>query len=233
MDRIDVIIEPLRGLLQQVGSFLPRLAVALGVLFVGWLIAKVLRFFVVKTLRAINFHILSQRAGIDSFLQQGGTEKDTTDWIGIIAYLLAILASLIVAFNSLGLTQVTDLLGRILLFVPKLLVALLVIVFGSYFARFVGNAVQSYCRGAGISDAGLLGRIALYAVMTFVILLAIDHLDLGSGLIQETFLILLGGVVFALALAFGLGARDRATALLERWFPRDSADRVEGTRRGL
>jgi hypothetical protein len=64
-----------------------------------------------------------------------------------------------------------------------------------------------------------------------VILLAIDHLDLGSGLIQETFLILLGGVVFALALAFGLGARDRATALLERWFPRDGGDRAEGSRR--
>ena len=116
-----------------------------------------------------------------------------------------ILASLIIAFNSLGLTQVTDLLGKTMLFVPRLLVALLVIVFGSYFARFVGNAVQSYCRSAGISDADMLGRIVQYAVLVFVVLLAVDHLDIGGGLIQQTFLILLAGVVFALALAFGLG----------------------------
>ena len=102
--------------------------------------------------------MLTERAGIDDFLQQGGTDKDTTDLFGWIAYALVILASLIIAFNGLGLTQVTDLLGRVLLFVPRLLVALLVIVFGSYFARFAGNAVQSYCRGAGIGDAELLGR---------------------------------------------------------------------------
>ena len=65
-----------------------------------------------------------------------------------------------------------------------------------------------------------------YGVMAFVVLLAVDHLDIGGGLIQQTFLILLGGVVFALALAFGLGGRDRAAALIERWFPRDRSDRL-------
>jgi len=226
MDNINVMLEPLRALLQQVGAFMPRLALALVVLFGGWLIAKAFRFSVVKALRALNFHVLSERAGIDGFLQQGGTEKDTTELFGWIAYALVILASLIIAFNSLGLTQVTDLLGRVLLFVPRLLVALLVVVFGSYFARFAGNAVQSYCRGAEISDGELLGRLMQYGVMVFVVLLAVDHLDIGGGLIQQTFLILLTGIVVALALAFGLGGRDRAAALIERWFPRDRGDRL-------
>jgi flagellar biosynthesis protein FliQ len=219
MQNIDVLLEPLRGFLQQIGAFMPRLAIAIGVLLLGWLVAKAFRFSVVKALRAVNFHVVTERAGIDGFLQQGGSEKDTTVLIGWIAYALAILASLIIAFNSLGLTQVTELLGRVVLFVPKLLVALLVVVFGSYFARFVGNAVQSYCRSARIGDADLLGRLMQYGIMTFVVLLAVDHLDIGGGLIQKTFLILLGGVVFGLALAFGLGGRDRAAALLERWLP--------------
>ena len=221
MQNIDVVLEPLRGLLQQVGAFMPRLALALGVLLAGWLVAKAFRFSVVKALRALNFHVLTERAGIDGFLQQGGTTKDTTDLFGSIAYVLVILAALIIAFNGLGLTQVTDLLGKVLLFVPRLLVAMLVVVFGSYFARFAGNAVQSYCRGAAISDAELLGRVMQYGVMAFVLLLAVDHLDIGGGLIQQTFLILLGGIVVALALSFGLGGRERAAALIERWFPRD------------
>jgi len=226
MQNIDVMLEPLHALLQQVGAFMPKLAMAAAVLFGGWLVAKAFRFSVVKALRALNFHVLSERAGIDGFLQQGGTEKDTTELFGWIAYALVILASLIIAFNSLGLTQVTDLLGRVLLFVPRLLVALLVVVFGSYFARFSGNAVQSYCRSAEISDGELLGRIMQYGVMAFVVLLAVDHLDIGGGLIQQTFLILLGGIVVALALSFGLGGRERAAALIERWFPRDRDERL-------
>jgi hypothetical protein len=60
--------------------------------------------------------------------------------------------------------------------------------------------------------------------MVFVLLLAVDHLDIGGGLIQQTFLILLGGVVLALALAFGIGGRERAAHLIERWLPRNGGD---------
>jgi len=221
MQNIDVMLDPVRGLLLELGAFLPRLAIAAGVLIVGWLLAKAFRIGVVRALRALNFHVLTERAGIDGFLQQGGTEKDTTDLFGWIAYALVILASLIIASNSLGLAQVTDLLGKVVLFLPRLLVALLVVIFGSYFARFVGGAVRGYCRRVEISDGDLLGRLAQYGIMTFVVLLAIDHIDIGGGLIQQTFLILLAGIVFAAALALGLGARDRAALLIERWFPRD------------
>lgn len=224
MQELNVSLDSLRALLQEVGLFLPRLGTAAVVLALGWLFAKAFRVAVVKTLRALNFHVLSERAGIDEFLQQGGTQKDTTDVFGSIGYVLVILASLIIASNSLGLQQVTELLGKVLLFVPRMLVALLVIVFGSYFARFAGRSVQSYCRNAEIADGDVLGRLMQYGVMGFVILLAVDHLDIGGGLIQQTFLIVLAGIVIALALAFGIGGRDRAAALLERWFPRDHGD---------
>ena len=62
-----------------------------------------------------------------------------------------------VGFNSLGLTYVTDVLGRVMLFVPKVLVALLVLAFGAYFARFIANAVTAYFRNVHIQDADLLG----------------------------------------------------------------------------
>jgi hypothetical protein len=224
MGNFDVIIEPVRAFLVQIGAYLPRLAVAIVVLIVGWLIAKAVRFGLVKGMRALNFHVLTERAGIDGFLQQGGTEKDTTDIFGVLVYWLVILIALIIAFNGLGLTQVTDLLTRVLLFLPKLLVGLLVLIVGSYFGRFVGNAVQTYLRNIGISDAELLGRITQYAIVVFVVLIAVDHLDIGGGLVQQTFLILLAGVVLALALAFGIGGRDWAAGLLERWFPRRPHD---------
>lgn len=220
MENLSVIIDPARAFLFQVAAYLPRVGIAIVILIVGWLIAKAVRFGVVKALRAINFHILTQRAGIDGFLQRGGTEKDATDMIGVLFYWVVILIALIIAFNGLGLFQVTDLLLRVVYFIPKVLVALLVITFGSYFGRFVGTAVTTYCSNIGLGDADLLGRIAHYAIVVFVVLIAIDQLDLGGALVQNTFLILLAGLVLGLALAFGLGARDRASDLLDRWWPR-------------
>lgn len=224
MGEFNMIVDPVRAFLVQIGSYLPRVAVALAVAIGGWLIAKAVRFAVVRTLRAVNFHVLTERAGVDAFLQQGGTEKDTTDVFGTLVYWLVFLVALIVAGNGLGLTQVTELLTRVLLFLPKLLVGLLVIVIGSYFGRFVGNAVQTYCRNAGISDGELLARVAQYGIVVFVVLIAIDQLELGGELVQRTFLILLAGLVFALALAFGLGGRDWAAAMLARWFPRQERE---------
>lgn len=220
MDSINVAVEPLRAFLVQIGAYLPRLGVALAIAVAGWLLAKALRFATVKALRALNFHVLSERAGMDDFLQQGGSRRDTADVFGLIVFWLVLLGALIVAFNGLGLSQVTDVLTRVLLFLPKLLVGLLVVVFGLYFARFVGQSVQAWCHGAEIGDAELIGRVVRYAIVTFVVLIAIDHIDIGSGLVQQTFLILLGGVVLGLALAFGIGGKDRAAAMLERWFPR-------------
>jgi len=226
MGNFDVVIEPVRAFLVQVGAFLPRLAVAVLVLIAGWLIAKAIRFAAVKALRALNFHVLTERAGIDGFLQQGGTERDTTDVFGAVIYWVVVLVALVIAFNGLGLTHVTELLTRVLLFLPKLLVGLLVLIFGAYFGRFVGNAVQTYFRNVGVSDADLLGRISQYAIVVFVVLIAVDQLDIGGDLVQHTFLILLGGVVLALALAFGLGGRDWAAGMLTRWFPsRERNDR--------
>ena len=220
MESLNIAVEPLRALLFQAGAFLPRLGIALAVVFVGWLLGKALRFGTVKALRAFNFQVLTQRSGVDDFLQQGGTSKDTSDLFGMVVFWVVLLASMVIASSGLGLVQVTELLGRALLFLPRLLVAMLVLVFGMYFARFVGQSVLSWCREAGIGDGEVLARIVRYAIAVFVLLIAVDHMDIGGGLVQRTFLILLTGVVLALALAFGIGGRDRAAALLERWFPR-------------
>jgi hypothetical protein len=220
MQSLDLLPETASEFLHQVAALLPRLALALGIVLLGWLVAKAARFAVERALRAINFNVLTERAGTDHFLQQGGLRGDTTTLFGIFAYWLVILAAFMTAFNTLGLTHVTDLLHRVMLFTPKVLVAMLAVVLGSYFARFVGNAVATYCLEAHIPDAELLGKIAQYLIMAFVIMIALSQVEVGGDIVQRSFLVILGGIVLALALAFGLGGKDWAAALLERWWPR-------------
>jgi hypothetical protein len=220
MNDIDVYVEPVRAFLRQLGDLLPRLVLALLVLIAGWLIAKAVRYAAVRGLRAVNFHIVTERSGLDGFLRDGGVSADTTEVLAALLYWLVILAALVMGFNMLGLTYITDLLGRVVLFVPRVMVALLILVFGAYFGRFVGGAIAAYCRHVHIQDADLLGRLAQYAIVTFVVLIALDQLNIGGDIVRQSFLIILAGLIFALALAFGLGGKEWAAEMLERWWPR-------------
>ena len=224
MDNVNMLVEPIRTSLHQIGAFLPRLLLAILVLVIGWLVAKLVRFAIVKALHAINFNVVTEKAGIDRFLSQGGADVDTIRVLGGLFYWLVILAALMIAFNSLDLAYVTDLLGRVVLFVPRVMVAVVILVFGAYFARFIGTAVTTYLRNLGAREAGLMGRLALYAIMTFVIMIALDQIGLGD-IIRETFLVLVGAIALALALAFGIGGQKRAGEIIERWSRTDDDER--------
>jgi hypothetical protein len=227
MESFGIHLEPLRAILFQIGAFLPRLLIALVVVVAGWLLAKLARFTVVRGLRAINFPVLTERAGLDNFLRQGGTLGDTTSLFGVLVYWLVILAALLIAFNGLGLTYITDLLTRVVWFVPNVFVALLILAFGAYFARFVGDTVTTYGRNIKLQDAVFLGKLAQYAILIFVVLIALDQIKVGGDIVRESFLVILAGVVFALALAFGLGGKDWAAERIEQWWPRERRDPAE------
>jgi hypothetical protein len=225
MQSIDMLMDATREFFHQTAAFLPKLLLALLVVVVGWLLAKAVRFALERALRAINFNVLTERAGTDNFLKQAGMRGDTTTLFGLVAFWLVIVAALIIAFNGMGLTYLPDLLGRVVLFAPKLLIAMLIVVFGSYCARFVGNAVQSYCLDAHIADADVLGRLVRYAIMLFVVMIALSQVEVGGDIVQRTFLIILAGLMLAIALAFGLGGKDWAASMLQRWWPQQRKDK--------
>ena len=224
MQSIDMLVDATREFLHQTAAFLPKLLLALFVVLIGWLLAKVVRFAIERALRAVNFNVLTERAGTDTFLRQAGMHGDTTTLFGLVAFWLVIVAALITAFNGMGLTYLPDLLGRVVLFAPKLLIAMLIFVFGSYCARFVGDAVQNYCVDAQIADADVLGRLVRYAIMLFVVMIALSQVEVGGDIVQRTFLIILAGLMLAIALAFGLGGKDWAASLLQRWWPQHRKD---------
>jgi hypothetical protein len=224
MQSIDMLLDTTREFVRQTAAFLPRLAMALVVVVIGYLIAKIARFAVERALRAVNLNVLTERAGTDNSRALAGLRGDTCTLFGLLAFWLVILETLVEAFRGLGLTYITDLLHRVVLFTPNLLIAMLVVIFGSYCARFVGMAIESFCREAQVPDGDMLSRIARYIILAFVIMIALSQVAIGGEIVQHTFLIILGGLMLALALAFGLGGRDWAAALLQRWWPHDRKD---------
>ena len=84
MQSIDMLVDATREFLHQTATFLPKLLLAMLVVVVGWLIAKAVRFAVERALRAINFNVLTERAGTDNFLRQAGMSGDTTTVFGLL-----------------------------------------------------------------------------------------------------------------------------------------------------
>ena len=216
---INTQLEPIRDIAKRVYDYLPNVAFALGWVVVFLVLARISRFAVRRGLRAINVHVVTERAGLDGFLKRGGLESDTIDIFAMIVYWLLIVVGLLLAFDVLGLSTVRDLLRQVVQYAPSLAAALLILTLGAYFAMFVGNTIAAYFRGIGTRDAELLGRMAQYVVIAFVVLMALEQLGLGGEIIKLSFLILLAGVVLALALAFGIGGQKWAANLLERWWP--------------
>ena len=220
---VNMLLESIRESLHQIGVFLPRLVLAIVILVVGWLVAKAARFAIVRALRAINFGVVTEKAGIDRFLKQGGADIDTLRVLGSLAYWLVILAALMIASNSLDLAHVTQLIGRILLFFPKVKFADVIKVFGAYFASIVASPQTTYLHDTHVGEAKLIGRLALYAIMVFVVMIALDQMGLGD-IIRQAFLIIVAAIGLGLALAFGLGGQKRAADLIERWSRQSDAE---------
>src|SRR5205809_729177 len=104
------------------------------------------------------------------------------------------------------LEPIRESLHQIGTFLPRLLLAILILIVGIYFARFVGAALAAYLHGIGVGEAALVGRLALYAITVFVIMIALDQMGLGD-IIRQTFLIIVAAIALALAISFGLGGQ--------------------------
>lgn len=220
MEQVDVVVESVRTFLMQLGEFLPKLVGVIVILLIGWLVAKLLELVVVRGLKLVKFNVVTEKAGLDGFLRHGGVRRSTIDILGILVYWLVILATLLAAFNTLGLTVMSDMFSKITLFIPHVIVAVLVLAIGLYFARFVGDTVTAYGKNVGVQDAVLIGRVAYYAILVFVVLIALDQVQVGGEIVRFTYYVLLTGVVLALALAFGLSGQKWAGGQIDKLMER-------------
>lgn len=214
--QFDIVMTSLRSFMSDLGLFLPKLIGAVAILIVGWLVSKALQFVVVRGLKGMRFHALTESAGLDDFLKKGGVRKSTVDVLGVMVYWLAILMTLLTTFNVLGLTALSTLFHRVAEFVPNVIVAMLTLTIGLYLARFVADAVTAYTRNVGMIDADLVGRLTRYAITAFVVILAIGQFSIPDRIFEPALLIMFGGVVLALALAFGLGGQKWAADKLDK-----------------
>lgn len=215
--QIDVFLTSLQAFWSQIAIFMPKLLATLVLLLVGWLVARVLRAGVRRGLEALGFGRMAEKSGLEALLRQGGVELSLAGLIAGLTYWLVLMVVAVSAANSLGLDAVAGLVNRVALFLPNVVVAILILVFGTLFARFINRLLFTWLSGLKVPSALTLSTGVEYAVQVFALFIALEQLEIGTHMLTAAFTIAFGGLVLALALAFGLGGREWAAERIKDW----------------
>lgn len=215
-DEFGLILESLQNSWFQIAAFLPRFLVALVLLIIGWLLARGSQWLVVQALRRARLEEAAEHTGLDDFLLRGGVRFTVVTLVGRTIYWGVLLIFSLAVFDLLGMTLGSDLVGRAADYVPNVLAAMVVLVFGSLGARFVRGLVEAYLNNVGVKEASGLGLLVHGALFSFVVILALEQLGIDVHLLSAAFQLAFGGLCLGLALAFGLGGRAWAESILER-----------------
>jgi hypothetical protein len=214
-DTGDAFRASLAGALNTFLSAIPRIIGFVVVLIVGWIISALLARGVEALLHAVKFNDLARRSGFADFVKKMGVRDDASGVIaGIVKWFVRLIA-LVVAFDTLGLPAVSNVLQQLLLWLPNLVVALVVLVIGGLAANGLSQLVRGTTAQAGFSNPDMLATVTKVAVWGFAIVVAVNQLGIATTLINTLLIGIVGAFSIAFGLAFGLGGRDRAAQMID------------------
>jgi hypothetical protein len=215
------LIAAMTALWTKVAGFIPNLFVALILVLLGFVVAKLLDTLLSKLLGKIGLDRLMAGTGLTKLLGRAGIQVPVSTLIGKIVYWFVLLIFLVSAAESLGLERVSATLDVLALYLPKVFGAALVLLAGVLLAQLVSGLVRGAAEGVGLDYAHGLGRIAQGLVIIISISVAIGQLEVKTDLLNNVIAIVLISVGLAAALALGLGSREIAGQILAGIYVRE------------
>lgn len=198
-------------------GFLPNLIGALLILALGFLVAALFHKIAEKIFNFFKLKELFDRFKITAMFEKSGHKFSIVSLLASVVYWLIIIVFITVAIEMLGLTQISEFLRSIVFYLPNIIVAIAILVIGILISSFVENLIRNTTHAVKVGSAPFLGQLAKWVIMIFAILAALNQLNIAQNLIA----ILFQGIVVMLALAgglaFGLGGKDYAKEILEKF----------------
>lgn len=213
---MNIITESLSAFISAtilfVSAFLPKLLAGFLILFIGIIIASLLRDFL---------KIIFKYFSLEKWLSTAGIVKSTevAVWPNLLAEMvrwLTIFIFLISAVEAWGIPKVGDVLQQLLMFIPNVFVVVIIGWIGLMVGRFAHDIVRHGVRGLGSQEALVLGNAARYTIVFFTVLIILTQLGVATELIKILFTGIVGMLALAFGLSFGLGGRDHASKLLDK-----------------
>jgi small-conductance mechanosensitive channel len=214
----------------QVILYGPKLLAAIVVVVVGYVLARLISQVLVKVSEKLGLQVAAERSGLAQSMRHMGIERNVPTIVGIIFFWLLICVFFMAAFNILGLTAVSTAISGVALYIPKLLVATVIVVVGLFAASFLRGVIATGTDRLGISYAERLANGCYYTLAVLTFMLALSHLNIKLELLDNIILLVCGGLALGFGLALGLGGRDVMAGILSGYYLRQrlaAGDTVE------
>jgi len=211
----EAVLTSATNVLSSIGNFLPSLIGAIVILVIGFIAANLVGAIITRFLVSLRFNQIADRAEINHFVRNAGVKMTAAEIVGQLGYWFVLITAFLAAADTLGLRQVSAILGSILFYIPNVIVAIIIIVAGALVADLLANLVRGAVRTASTATGATLARITRWSVLVFAILLALEQLGIAPRLIETLFTGFVAAVALAFGLAFGLGGQRWAARVLD------------------
>lgn len=213
--------------LGKVLTFLPNLLAMITILIVGFFIAWVLKVVILRFLKAIQFDRVSERWGFSQVFSKGGMTYSPAILLSRFFFWVVVLITLILGINALEVAATQNFITHFFNYLPHLFAAIIIMVIGYLVAVFLGQTILIAAVNAQMESAKFLSRAVRWFIIILSLTMALYHLGIAEKVIIIAFTIVFGGMVLALAIAFGWGGRELAKDFLERLY-KERGEKKEG-----
>ncbi len=221
---IDKITEPFKDVFDNVIASLPSVLGFIGFVLVAWILIKLFLWMIKKALNKTKLDEWSKKLNETEIF--GNTTINIVLTKVILGVLKWFLVLIFVMAGSIifGLDVVSEGIRNFFAYLPKLLTALAIFIAGIYIGTLVKKALNSMFKSLEISGGNLVGNIAFYLIVIFLSITAFDQAGIDTSVIKSNLTLIIGSILLAFTIAFGLGSKDVITRLLFGYYSRKNLE---------
>lgn len=175
--------QALYGVTEKLIAYLPNLVAGLVLIAIGWLLGWMVKRVVVQVLLVLRFDRLLRRFAWGAGFAKADVRYAFAEFIGNGAFLVVFLIMLNASLEALQLTVISDVLRQGVLFIPKLVVAGVILLLGWLLAGWITLSVQRALTREDVPRATLIARFTKAVIMLFFSAMALTELDIAREIV--------------------------------------------------
>ncbi|MFK2820908.1 mechanosensitive ion channel [Flavobacteriaceae sp. LMIT009] len=193
---------------------------ALLVLLFGWLFIKLLLWVLKRALKAINIDRFGKKLNDIEIIEGKKLNINLSKIFLSFTKWSLLLILIIVVSEMMGLTIISEEIGNLITYLPKLLSAAAIFVIGLFIANFVKKSIQTFFKSFELSGSKIISQLVFFILLAIISITALNQAGINTDIITSNLNLIFGAFLVAIALAVGLGAREVVSDLMRTFYTR-------------
>jgi small-conductance mechanosensitive channel len=204
----------------KIMEILPNIIGAIVILILGWLVTKIVVFLLKKVLKLIKIDVLTEKINEMDLFGKTDIKFKVSKAITVFVKWILFLVFLIIAADIMQWEIVSQEIGNLLRYLPRLFSAIALFMIGLYIANFVKKAIHGLYKSFDLNGAKMISNIVFYVIAIIITITALNQAGIDTTVITNNVTIILGAFLLAFAIAFGLGSKEIIGDLLSAFYTR-------------